>query len=58
MRKPKEKHQKPPVSRTRDALKREIRKWYGMISVKELISNRELTLEIETLERILAHQGV
>ncbi len=40
------------------AIKRELRKWYGLISVKELISNRDLVLEIEVLERMLATEGV
>lgn len=39
-------------------IRRELRKWYGSISVKELVSNRELVLEIEVLERMLANQGV
>ena len=41
-----------------EALKREFRKWYGMISVKELASNRELAIEIGILEQMLARQGV
>lgn len=40
------------------ALKREFRKWYGMISVDELASNRELAIEIGILEQMLARQGV
>ncbi|MGE3263105.1 MAG: hypothetical protein AB7K68_15090 [Bacteriovoracia bacterium] len=39
-------------------LKREFRKWYGMISVKELAANRELAFEIGVLEQMLARQGV
>lgn len=39
-------------------IKRELRKWYGAISVDELVGNRELVLEIETLERMLALEGV
>ena len=39
-------------------IKRELRKWYGAISVDELVGNRELVLEIETLERMLAFEGV
>jgi len=40
------------------ALKREFRRWYGMISVNELASNRELAVEIGILEQMLARQGV
>ena len=40
------------------SIKKELRKWYGTISVDELVENRELTLEIETLERMLALEGV
>ena len=39
-------------------LKREFRRWYGMISVNELASNRELAIEIGILEQMLARQGV
>lgn len=39
-------------------LKREFRKWYGMISVNELAANRELVFEIGVLEQMLARQGV
>lgn len=40
------------------ALKREFRRWYGTISVKELAGNRELAAEIAILEQMLANQGV
>lgn len=40
------------------ALKREFRRWYGMISIDELASNRELAIEIGVLEQMLARQGV
>jgi hypothetical protein len=40
------------------SLKREFRRWYGMISIDELASNRELAIEISVLEQILARQGV
>ena len=40
------------------ALKREFRRWYGMISINELASNRELAEEIWVLEQMLARQGV
>ena len=40
------------------ALRRELRKWYGMISVQELASNRELAIEIGILEKMLAREGV
>lgn len=40
-----------------DAIRRELRRWYGLISVEELVSNKELVLEIEVLERMLARQG-
>lgn len=39
-------------------LKREFRKWYGMISVDELAANRELAFEIGVFEQMLARQGV
>ena len=49
----------PPTLRAALAsVKKELRKWYGTISVDELAENRELTLEIETLERMLALEGV
>ena len=40
------------------AIKRELREWYGTISVEELANNYELALEIEVLERMLARLGV
>ena len=40
------------------ALKREFRKWYGTISVRELAVNRQLAAEIATLEKMFAKQGV
>lgn len=39
-------------------LRREFRKWYGTISVKELARNGELAAEISILEQMLASQGV
>ena len=39
------------------ALKRELREWYGAISVEELVNNRALAFEIEILERMLTNQG-
>lgn len=39
------------------AIRQELRRWYGLISVEELVSNKELVLEIEVLERMLARQG-
>ena len=39
------------------SLKRELREWYGAISVEELVNNRELAFEIEVLERMLINQG-
>jgi len=41
-----------------ERIRRELRKWYGVISVKELVSNKALTFEIETIERLFAQQGV
>jgi hypothetical protein len=38
-------------------VKHEFRKWYGMISIEELVSNWKLTHEVEILERMLAIQG-
>ena len=34
-------------------LKKEFRKWYGQVSVEELISNRELVFQISAIERLL-----
>ncbi len=41
-----------------EILKTEIRRLYGLLSVKELVSNPELVLEIEILERMLSRKGV
>jgi len=41
-----------------EMLKTEIRRLYGLISVKELVSNPELIIEIEILERMLSRKGV
>ena len=47
-----------PLFRTMlGAIRRELRRWYGLISVEELVANKELVLEIEVLERMLARQG-
>ncbi|MBX3032897.1 MAG: hypothetical protein KF865_03165 [Bdellovibrionaceae bacterium] len=42
------------LNKIRDAL----RKWYGTLSVKEIISNRVLIVEIEALERMLSKREV
>jgi hypothetical protein len=39
------------------AIRTEFRKWYGVISVNELVSNRALAREIEVLEHMLAIHG-
>ncbi|MGE0631458.1 MAG: hypothetical protein AB7O96_03560 [Pseudobdellovibrionaceae bacterium] len=39
-------------------IKEEIRNWYGSLSIRELICNRELVAEIEKLERLMAGQVV
>lgn len=41
-----------------EKIKAEIRKWYGIISVKELICNKALIVEIEKIERLLSRQVV
>lgn len=41
-----------------ESIKAELRKLYGVLSVDELVSNKELVFEIEVLERMLAKQGV
>ncbi len=46
------------IARFLSRLKRDFRKWYATISVNELVSNRDLVLEIEVFERMLAKQGV
>lgn len=38
-------------------LKEEFRKWYGLISVQELVQNKVLVVEIEALEIMLIEQG-
>lgn len=49
-----EKSTKDLLNRIREAL----RKWYGTLSVRELISNRALVAEIEAFERMLMKQEV
>lgn len=39
-------------------IRKELRRWYAVISVDELVENRELVFEIEILERMLAREGV
>lgn len=39
-----------------DKIKEALRKWYGTLSVKEIIANRELIAEIESFERMLNGQ--
>ena len=51
------KKQNPLLSSMLAAIRRELRKWYGLISVDELVNNRDLVFEIEVLERMLARQG-
>jgi hypothetical protein len=51
------KKQNPLLSSMLSAIRRELRKWYGLISVDELVNNRDLVFEIEVLERMLAREG-
>lgn len=53
-----EQNESPSFRAALATIRRELRKWYGVISVKELILNRELVVEIEVLERMLVNQGV
>ena len=39
-------------------IKTELRNWYGSLSIKELIQNKSLIIEIEKLEQLLASQVV
>jgi hypothetical protein len=51
------KKQNPLLSSMLGVIRRELRKWYGLISVDELVNNRDLVFEIEVLERMLAREG-
>lgn len=39
-----------------DKIKEALRKWYGTLSVKEIVANRDLIAEIESFERMLSGQ--
>ncbi|MGE0525745.1 MAG: hypothetical protein AB7G93_01125 [Bdellovibrionales bacterium] len=39
-------------------IKEAVRKWYGTLSVKELVVNKALVAEIEAFERLLSKQEV
>lgn len=47
-----------PIKAALSVLKREFRRWYGTISVKELAGNRELATEIAILEQMFVTEGV
>lgn len=49
--------QNPTLRTMLAAIRRELRRWYGLISVEELASNKDLVSEIEVLERMLVRQG-
>ena len=42
----------PEEKRTLAKLREEFRKWYGRLSVAELVSNKRLVAEIEAIERM------
>lgn len=46
------------IKKAMESIKSELRRLYGVLSVNELTSNKELVFEIEVLERMLAKQGV
>lgn len=46
------------VNQLLNKIKEALRKWYGTLSVKEIISNRALIAEIEALERMLSKREV
>lgn len=53
--------QAPKVSNTStasslDRVKEELRKWYGMLSLKEIVTNKALIQELEALEKMLTEQ--
>lgn len=39
-------------------IKTELRSWYGSLSVKEIITNKKLTSEIENLEQFLVGKAL
>lgn len=39
-----------------DRVKDELRKWYGLLSMKELVTNKALIQELETLEKMIIEQ--
>lgn len=46
------------ISTAIERIKKEVRKWYGSLSVKEIICNKVLIEEIEKFERMLGQQAV
>jgi hypothetical protein len=44
---------KPEEKRILAKLRDEFRRWYGRLSVNELVSNKRLVEEIEAIERLL-----
>ncbi len=45
---------KPEEKRILAKLREEFRRWYGRLSVNELVSNKRLVAEIEAIERMLS----
>ena len=45
---------KPEEKRVLARLRDEFRRWYGRLSVTELVSNKRLVEEIEAIERMLS----
>lgn len=45
---------KPEEKRILAKLREEFRRWYGRLSVNELVSNKRLVEEIEAIERMLS----
>lgn len=39
-------------------LREEFRAWYGLLSVEELVQNKELVEEIYQIEKLFSRQGV
>jgi hypothetical protein len=42
-----------PSPKTISRLKEIFRRWYGSLSIREIVSNRKLIAEIESFERLL-----
>lgn len=46
------------VNRALVRFKNLLRRWYGLLSIEEIVANRELSHEIGRLERMIAQTGV